>query len=164
MPPRDTDGTMIATRVARLARWAALSGVWLVAACAAIVDEPSEIPDSVAAVPLDSPPPRSEPPRGPIADLTPAVNDDPEQLVGLDDAGLEALLGKPAFRREDTPALVWQYRTDGCVFDIFLYTDGAGEPHRAIYYEARGDATGETVDVVATRLCFRNLLLNPETG
>ncbi len=166
MPQHDTNTPLISGRTARRARrirWIALAAVWLVGACA-MVEEEAAIPESVAAVPLGAPPPRSEPPRGPIEPPVAKLDDDPEQVIGLDDAALEALLGRPAFRRDDSPALIWQYRSDGCLLDVFLYTDGPAKPHRAVYYEVRGAATGEPVGPAATRSCFRSLLLASGAG
>jgi hypothetical protein len=118
----------------------------------------------VAAVPLGTSPPRSEPQRAANSRLTPEVDDDPKQMIGLDDAAIEALLGQPSFRREDSPAQVWQYDNDECILDVFLYTDGPASPHRAVYYEMRAKDNGEPADGVATRRCFRSLLLTSNSG
>lgn len=47
-------------------------------------------------------------------------------LVGLDPVQLEALLGPPELARSEPPAAVWQYRTESCVFDLFLFEEAAG--------------------------------------
>ena len=88
----------------------------------------------------------------------PEVDGDPEQIMGLDSAALEALLGEPEFRRDEPPAQVWQYHGEDCVLDVFLYTDGAAEHHRVTYYEIRGDDDG------ARRRCLRGLLVARERG
>lgn len=41
-------------------------------------------------------------------------------------ASLEDLFGRPTFTRRDPPAEFWQYQTDTCVLDLFLYDDGTG--------------------------------------
>jgi hypothetical protein len=46
-------------------------------------------------------------------------------LVGLDTVQLEALLGPPELARVEPPAAVWQYRTESCVFDLFLFEESA---------------------------------------
>ncbi len=92
------------------------------------------------------------------ASMPPDVDDDPEQLMGLDSAALEALLGEPGFRRDEPPAQVWQYHGEGCVLDVFLYTDDASEHYRVTYYEIRGVAAG------ARRRCLRGLLVARERG
>lgn len=101
----------------------------------------------VARLPAPAPPP---PPS--------TLNDDPARLMGLDAAALGALLGRPALRRVEPPAEVWQYRGERCVLDVFLYAPGAGEPHVVTYYEIRGgDAPGR-------RRCLRGLLLASGEG
>ncbi|MFQ5958078.1 MAG: hypothetical protein ACE5LF_01790 [Alphaproteobacteria bacterium] len=85
---------------------------------------------------------------------TPPLNDDPKQVMGLDDTALEALIGPPGLRRDEPPAQVWQYRGESCVLDVFLYPDDEAEPHRVVYYEIRGDGDG----ALARRRCFRALL------
>lgn len=47
-------------------------------------------------------------------------------LVGLDPVQVEALLGPPELARTEPPAAVWQYRTESCVFDLFLFEDNPG--------------------------------------
>ncbi|MEQ8965115.1 MAG: hypothetical protein RID91_04755 [Azospirillaceae bacterium] len=64
-----------------------------------------------------------------------SVEGDPEKLIGLDAVAIAALLGEPELRRLERPAEVWQYRSDACVFDIFLYREEQGP--RVVYYEAR---------------------------
>ena len=46
---------------------------------------------------------------------------DPQRLLDLGRHELASILGKPAFIRRDMSAEVWQYRTDACVLDLFLY-------------------------------------------
>lgn len=65
----------------------------------------------------------------------PPVNDDPAQLLGLDRAGLSALLGEPNLVRKDAPAEIWQYVGDDCVFDVVLYQRGSD--YAVSYLEAR---------------------------
>jgi hypothetical protein len=47
-------------------------------------------------------------------------------LAGLSDKEVVALFGEPDFRRVEPPAELWQYRSAGCVLDLFLYSDAAG--------------------------------------
>lgn len=78
----------------------------------------------------------------------------PERLAGLTAPDVSALLGSPGFVRRDPPAEVWQYRTETCVLDLFLYADGAGQPQKVSHFEFRG----RTVAGVAAGECYRELL------
>ncbi len=87
----------------------------------------------------------------------PVVNSDPQQLVGLDPAGLTGLLGTPAFLRSDAPAELWQYHHKSCVLDLYLYAD-QGKPapeSRVRHFEARG-RSGEKK--ISPRDCLAKLL------
>jgi len=65
----------------------------------------------------------------------PPINDDPNQLLGLDKLRLDGLLGEPTLIRREAPAEIWQYETESCVLDVFLY-DTVGVL-RVTYVEAR---------------------------
>ncbi len=130
---------------------------------------PTPQDDSLAMLGPSAPWPVSPPPPSPsgaswrkVARQTPAppLNDDPEQVMGLDDEALEALIGPPGLRRDEHPAQVWQYRGESCVLDLFLYPDDEAEPHRVVYYEIRGDGDG----ALARRRCFRALLQGRGAG
>ena len=103
----------------------------------------------------------SAPPAGGVAALTPepvkatpepAIDDDPQQLYGMDSNALGELLGEPSLVRNEAPAEIWQYRSQTCVFDIFLY-QGADRP-RVTYIEARDDAA-QRIDA---RACLNEIL------
>jgi hypothetical protein len=78
----------------------------------------------------------------------------PERLAGLTAPDLSALLGPPGFVRRDPPAEVWQYGTETCVLDLFLYADGADQPPKVSYFEFRG----RTVTGIAPGQCYQDLL------
>ncbi len=59
-------------------------------------------------------------PPAPPADLP----SDVEQLRGFPAAELARRLGEPDFVREEPPAVVWQYRSEDCVLDLFFYRSG----------------------------------------
>ena len=65
---------------------------------------------------------------------------DPERVMGLTPTGVVSLLGEPELRRSEPPAEVWQYRSDTCVFDVYLVTE-AGQTS-VVYYETRPRAEG----------------------
>jgi hypothetical protein len=112
---------------------------------AALTDVAAEA--TVAALPLDDDKPEQRDDN--VAD--------PEQLMGLDAASLQGLLGPPRLRRVDGPAEVWQYSTPECILDAYLYETKAGAAdHRVTYYEVRGPAEDTTAD--RTR-CFADLVI-----
>ena len=82
----------------------------------------------------------------------PIINDDPQQLMGIDPGTLGAILGAPELIRREAPAEIWQYRNDSCVLDVFLY-DTAGR-REVTYVEAR-DGAAQRMDA---RACLNTLL------
>jgi len=149
-------------------RWLAIAGLaLLVAGCTAAkgpAGAPPETPppktQSMAAIEpavvTVAPATETEPQPEAIARLPEAepIDDDPAQLMALDRAALEALLGPPGLLREEPPAEVWLYQGTGCALQVFLYPERAGAPHRVTYYEVRGAGGG----TAAERRCLRGLL------
>ena len=82
----------------------------------------------------------------------PQIDDDPDQLMGLDRTGVDTLLGRPLLIRREPPAEIWQYRAEDCIFDVFLYEKGGA--HLVTYLEAR-DRTAQRIE---TRGCLNALL------
>ena len=57
-----------------------------------------------------------------------------DALQNLTGNQVRALLGTPSFMRSDSPAEMWQYRTDSCTLDLFLYENlDTGIPSVAHY-------------------------------
>jgi hypothetical protein len=84
------------------------------AAAAAQTPEPGEdgtAPQSVAEAATGRLP--HVPPEGPLLD--------PEALIGLVPDQAEILLGHPTEVREEAPALVWSYKVDRCVVELYFY-------------------------------------------
>ena len=154
-------------------RWFAIAGLaLLVAGCSAASGpasappetQPPEIQPMAAiepapaepAVATVAPATDTEPQPEAIARLPEAepIDDDPAQLMALDRAALETLLGPPGLLREEPPAEVWLYQGTGCALHVFLYPERAGAPHRVTYYEVRGTGGG----TAAERRCLRGLL------
>lgn len=77
---------------------------------------------------------------------------DPNRLIGVGRADVQALLGTPALIRREPPAEIWQYQGRACVFDLFLYEEGG--THRVTYLEAR-DVSAQRVDA---RVCLNDVL------
>lgn len=79
------------------------------------------------------------------------VNDDPDQLLGMTSDTLGEILGKPTLVRRDGGAEVWQYRSEACVLDLFLY--GGMKQVEHVDLRDRGDSTD-----VMVRACFVRML------
>jgi hypothetical protein len=82
---------------------------------------------------------------------------DPRRLLEMSRQNLANLLGKPQFVRREARARVWQYRTEACVLDLFLYD--VASRYEVIHYEfraARGLAG-------PTSGCFEKLLTRAAT-
>lgn len=94
------------------------------------------------------------PPGAPIGSPTgaPRIDDDPAQLIGIDPARLDKLLGRPDLVRREPPAEIWQYRGAACIFDVFLYEEAGAQ--RVTYIEARNQEAEQT----APRPCLNGLL------
>jgi len=95
---------------------------------------PAQKPSQVAAAaPTPTPAP---PPAGP----------DPKQLVGLDFAQTQHLLGKPTKQEEKPPAKVWVYIGTECDLTIFFYADINTRQFRALTYEFKNHQATEGTD------------------
>ena len=144
---------------------AVLAAALLVAGCPAAqqaAPAPAETKPMVTVEPAPTPPETAvvivAPPAEPeaVARLPEAepIDDDPAQLMALDGAALEALLGPPGLLREEPPAEVWLYEGTGCALHVFLYPERDGAPYRVTYYEMRGEGGG----IAAERRCLRGLI------
>jgi len=75
----------------------------------------------------------------PSTPLLSAEDRDPRRLLRMNRQSLATLLGKPQFVRREADARVWQYRSEACVLDLFLY--GVATAHEVIHYEFRPATT-----------------------
>jgi hypothetical protein len=80
-------------------------------------------------------------PVAPQAALPPPPAVTPEELMGLDGPALKARIGAPELIRYEQPAQIWQYRSETCVFDVFLYPSSGSD--RVTYLEARDQNTAQ---------------------
>jgi hypothetical protein len=102
------------------------------------------------------------PPSAPAAPLRP-LDDDPNHVVGMDQDGLQKLLGTPAFMRRDAAAQLWRYTSGGCVLDMFLYRNGSNGPFVVRHLTARAmtggaPASPRTGAEINPRVCLGALL------
>lgn len=77
--------------------------------------------------------------------------EEPEKLLGLETDAIQGLLGDPTLVRRDGDAEVWQYRSTGCVLDLFIY----GQPKRVEHVDLRNRGEGAPD---AVRACFAAML------
>jgi hypothetical protein len=92
--------------------------------------KPAQVATAATTAPIAAPPP------GP----------DPKQLVGLDFATTQHLLGKPAKQEEKPPAKVWVYNGTNCDLTIFFYADINTRQFRALTYEIKNHQATEGTD------------------
>ncbi|MBC8339860.1 MAG: hypothetical protein ISR51_07080 [Rhodospirillales bacterium] len=78
----------------------------------------------------------------------------PSRLSGMRQDQVIGLLGEPGFKRNDDPAQIWQYRTQACALDVFLYRTGDGTVYRVDHFEARNRGNNQ----VSEKDCFVGLL------
>jgi hypothetical protein len=75
----------------------------------------------------------------------------PASLLGLDRPAVQHLLGEPGLVRRDDPAEVWQYRSRGCVLDVYFY------PDRDRLTVAHAEARAPTIAGEPQRPCIATL-------
>lgn len=90
-------------------------------------------------------------------DIVRAISDSPEFVLRLSGRDMYEILDKPEFVRRDLPTVVWQYRTDSCVLDLYFTASGdnvLSEP--VVHYEVRG--RGVSGENVSERACVSALV------
>lgn len=75
-------------------------------------------------------------------------------LAGMSRFQVFELLGKPGFQRQDNPALFWQYRTESCALNLFLYRSGKRSQYKVNHFEIHPRKKNSVVD----KDCFIILL------
>jgi hypothetical protein len=76
----------------------------------------------------------------------PLPGPDPKELVGLDFAQTQRLLGQPSRQEEKPPAKVWVYNGTNCDLTIFFYADINTREFRALTYEIKNHQATEGTD------------------
>lgn len=116
------------------------------------VAEAPPAPQPEASVPPEFALPEARVTAIPPAPREPVIDDDPVRLIGMGPASLSAFLGAPQLIRRESPASLWQYRTEGCVLDVVLYPEKGTD--RVSYVEARKDGLLK----IPARACLNRLL------
>jgi len=81
-----------------------------------------------------------------------------DRILRLSGRDVFEVLSQPELVRRDLPTVVWQYRSDSCVLDIFFTASGENvltEP--VVHYEVRARKRDANVTEV-TRKCVSSLL------
>ena len=125
---------------------------------------PAAAPAQATATATATPEPPSPPPPPPAALPVPAekpaqfattavepvptglTGPDPKELVGLDFAQTQHLLGQPSRQEEKPPAKVWVYNGTDCDLTIFFYADISTREFRALTYEIKNHQATEGTD------------------
>lgn len=98
---------------------------------------PSKAVDSGAGFDGEPPTPRRKPSEPEeVQDVSTQVI--PDDVVGLDFAGVRLLLGDPALELEEPPAKVWAYNGGSCMFNVFFFPNVEDNVYRVLTYEVTG--------------------------
>ena len=92
-----------------------------------------------------------------VANLEIDLTNFKDRLSTLSGAEVIELMGRPEFERFEPPARIWQYRTQFCVVDIFLYDDGGIFAVEYVNLRMRGPGRNKFND----RACFASITQKP---
>ena len=141
-------------------RYASLSILMAAAVAGCQFNKPAPAVATAPAQPVAAPQPPDPPPPPPEAAPLPAqkpaqlattatpapAGPDPKQLVGLDFAQTQHLLGQPSKQEEKPPAKIWVYNGTECDLTIFFYADINTGVFRALTYEFKNREATEGTD------------------
>ncbi len=77
---------------------------------------------------------------------------EPDLILGLAQAEVEGIIGKPDAMRDEPPAIVWVYEAAQCTLDVYFYLDIKSNRLTALSYHT--DPPGPSDDKVAARSCL----------
>ena len=82
----------------------------------------------------------------------------PDNLLYVTAKDVRALLHEPEMSRIDVPTMVWQYRSDECVLDIFFKTKSDNDADAPVkHYEIRARGQG-AADYHVRKTCVRGIM------
>jgi hypothetical protein len=100
-------------------------------------------------------------PNGQKRHIRRAVISEPKNLLKLHGFSVMAALDKPEIIRKDLPAVVWQYRHNACVLDIYFNTKNDKAEHAAVvHYEMRSRTADASHDAPDEKACLRDIIEN----
>jgi hypothetical protein len=103
------------------------------------VHEPPPIPKKKPVPSAASEQPRPPPSQTAAIDLPPPPPPQPIEVLGLDPAGVRALLGEPGTQDDSPPAIMWRYTAGSCGLRIYFYQDFQSRELRALFLDVDGD-------------------------
>jgi len=77
----------------------------------------------------------------------------PSQLIGMQGLDVEQTLGKPSFVRRDKGVEIWQYKSENCILDLFLYKDTGG------LLVDHTELRGPLLDSAGELSCFKTIVM-----
>ena len=130
---------------------------------------PDAKPQAIAQQPVAPPPPTVAAPKSKrpiheereLKETEKVASINPDNLIGLDPAGVEKLLGAPSNITKGDPSLVWTYTASGCSVRIVFYPDLKTASFHALKVGGI-DGNGNQVD--ASQSCIRTILTAKANG
>ena len=99
-----------------------------------VVPESVEVPAPEPEAPeVPAPPLPAEKPSAPGITL--------DDLIGMNDEAVLAIIGEPDLRQDRAPAVAWIYDGAGCRFGLLLYPDLETDRRTVLSYETEDSAT-----------------------
>jgi len=87
-----------------------------------------------------------------------AVMVDADELMGLNGRDVRAVLNQPELVRRDLPTVVWQYRNEACVLDVYFTTASAKASKAPVaHYEVRARQKGVADEDIGA-VCVQSLI------
>ena len=87
-----------------------------------------------------------------------------DNLFKLRAAAVRTAFGKPELVRADMPTIVWQYRSHGCVLDVYFKADDADVNYApVVHYEVRSRQNGANAVQPAEQDCMNSILPSVNT-
>ena len=87
-----------------------------------------------------------------------ALSAHPDKLLDLKGQDVRAALHEPSLIMSEAPTIIWQYRTDACVLDVYFKTEeGDASSAGVSYYEGR-TREDDASKSVADKSCLREII------
>lgn len=77
---------------------------------------------------------------------------EPDLILGLAQAEVEGIIGKPDAVRDEPPAIVWVYEGEQCTLGVYFYVDIKSNKLTALSYNT--GSPGHSEDKVAAQSCL----------